>query len=477
MKYYFVIPELFAQGQNNLFKINLTEYQVNNNSLIEPVFFTEQPNGYFIPSFLFYRFVDENFNILPSPASNAFNFFYSHLGLSFDTNTYFGACTGSQSGSNYGTFTDKIFIDNRDMIDGFGTTQYGSFGLDIDLTQQLRVRFEVQGFRGQNKFYTIEYNPNDPDNFIYTDSDNNDLINYGWRDLNGFLPDRDIALEDRGNVHKSICTTIEIPEIYEEDRGLDVCCAVNLVLASTTDLDSHKNDYFGDFYNTQNSTYSATWELYKDGVLQNTASIFEIDTVNNIQTIYFNWRNVLLAYGDGNYQVKKTISGNSIDLYTIEFTEVELKEFSFDFADGTVRIDSKFNNYLEYFQTNFKDTNVRTSIRIKGGFGNEENNWISENSLNSEYNIINNYKQLEIFNSLFVNGIRNCVWSGIKHFNLMSDSIKITDYNKRNFSYDNIEIDVQIESFEEQSYFNRSRLANQIIKFKNTTNNKISKYG
>ena len=144
---------------------------------------------------------------------------------------------------------------------------------------------------------------------------------------------------------------------------------------------------------------------------------------------------MLTSEGEAVYYVTKTITVNAIDIYTQKYNEVKLKNFSWELANGTTRIDSYFDNNMVSLGYSFKDTGFKHSSRVRGSFGNEQYEYIEESNYNEDFTSINNYKRIESMYNLEISGIRNCIWTDFPNFYLLASNLKVTDYNIRAYNY------------------------------------------
>lgn len=483
-KAYFLLPNQFdyQQGANSALNFNLRNWKVDG---IEQVIYTDyqleiNPNS--LVNIQTYNTTNDNFNtVTNTPPYNIWNPFVDCMGLTFDTLTNYGRATGTATGSNYGTWTTKVLIDKVSVIDGGGAVQYGAFALEFEDSTDFEFRFiakanvlqltdvhEVIGKYTATTGSTIYEGVDGLGNTI-------NLNNYGWIDNTAISPN-DLQV---GNIQKYIGTALPVPQTDEEDRGYDACCPCNLVLASTSDFDEYVNDYFG-AYHLKQSNEGVEFKLYKNGVEVNDSSVSDTTQKGSLVMYQLRWQDVLLTYGEDTYYVTKEISvpysGGSFVLYSQQYNTVKLKEFSWDNANGTVRIDSHFNNILETQNVNFKDTGFKNSIRVVGSFSNEQYEYVEESQYNTDFKNINNYKRIESKYTLEISGVRSCIWDDFPEFYLLADNLKLTDYNKRSYSYEYKTLPVEIDDFSDSQYMG-NRLAVHTINFRQKNLNKISKYG
>ena len=483
-KAYFLLPNQFdyQQGTSSALAFNVRSWKVGG---VEQVIYgdydTEYPPAQEYQITTYNRTSNDFLSLDNTQPYNIWNPFVDCMGLTFDLFGEYGQCTGTLTGSDYGTWTDSVFVDKVEVVDGGGATQFGAFAFEFDEDQDFEFRLiaranviqitDVQEIRG--KYESLTGNTHYTGYNALGDAIN--LINYGWID-NTAVPPND---QQVGNIQKYIGTALPVPQTTEEDRGYDACCPCGLVLASTVDFDDYVNDFFG-AYHLKQSNESIEFKLYKDGVEVDDSAVSTTNQKGNLILYELRWQDVLLTYGEDVYYVTKEvsvpISGGSFVLYTQQYNTVKLKEFTWDNANGTIRLDSYFNNILESQGVNFKDTAFKNSIRVIGSFSNEQYEYVEESQYNTEFKNINNYKRIESKYTLEVSGLRSCIWNDFPGFYLLADNLKVTDYNKRAYNYEYKTIPVEIDDFPESQYLG-NRLAVHSINFRQKNLNKISKYG
>jgi len=476
-KAYFLLSNQFdARQSDNLLRCNVRSWKVDGIEQIDYNVYdveVDQSQYYTINT---YERTNDNFGSLAGVQPwNIWNPFVDCMKMTFDTLTNYGQCTGTDSGNSYGGWETSISVDKVEVVDGGGVTQYGAFGVDFDETKDLEIIIRISS----TQYFKINwYSQNQNSLYVLITEDNtgitqiDNLSNLGWLDLS-VTP---ISDDQLGNVQKYLGTAIPIPQLEEDDRGYDVCCPCSLVLADTIDVDDYKNDFFGAHHFKQ-SGESITWKLLKNGIEVSYAGIATVNDFGQLETFTFNWQSVLNIHGEDIYSVTKTVSIGALSLYTQTYNQVKLKTFTWDLANGTTRVDSYFDNELTSLGYSFKDTGFKHSSRVRGSFSNEQLELVSENNYNSEFKSINNFKRIESTYDLEISGIRDCIWMDFPEFYLLASNLKVTDYNKKAYSYRYKSLPVTLDSFEESTYTGSTRQAVHKIKFKDNQLNKISKYG
>ena len=179
--------------------------------------------------------------------------------------------------------------------------------------------------------------------------------------------------------------------------------------------------------------------------------------------------------GSGTYQIKKELDivGISVDVFSNTFT---LKPFSIDNADNTVRIDSVMNGKLVNIDTDFKGTNYKTSVRLRGYFGRNERTFEQDNIAQRDYNLIQNTMSSKSSYQFQGLQIPECITVDLWNFVLFGNELIISDYNKNNHSYKYELIPVVLEDNSGTEFFVQDRAVNVNLKFtdKKQNNRKIN---
>ena len=174
--------------------------------------------------------------------------------------------------------------------------------------------------------------------------------------------------------YKNCVNVITLPSGFEEeDRGLKGCCIPCLVLASTIESESWKNDVLGVHVKLSQISDSVTFIMEDcDGtILTNFGDIGVYPNDNLARGFIYDWKQVLQTYGAGKYKVRVEYNVSGITGGFI-WGIYELKNYSIENAKGTVRIWSEFDSYLQTLNIDFTNSNHKDSIRFNGFFGNRE---------------------------------------------------------------------------------------------------------
>lgn len=278
----------------------------------------------------------------------------------------------------------------------------------------------------------------------------------------------------------SYANKLTLPQPKQPNRGFKECCYDNVVLADLGSSESYRNDFNSFFHKRQLDNETCTFEL-----LDNIGGVYTINdntygdfvdfgghsTQEDLTTFRLEWRNVLNLLGAGTYRVRK-----NINIAGIAFEEVSnsfnLKEFSVDVADKTIRIDAVLDGELVHYGVNFKGTGFEQSLRIRGYFGNRNPKFEQDNI------ILRNYKAVQISMSQIneyqfqTNFIPVCITEELYDFILFGDELYISDYNKANHSYIYNRFAVELESNKGAKYYPNSRVANIELTFVDRIKNK-----
>lgn len=270
----------------------------------------------------------------------------------------------------------------------------------------------------------------------------------------------------------SYAVRVGLPKEAPPDRGFNQCCYTHKVLASSSDTDSYKNDETGVYFKRPTPNSSVVFKLVDSlatEYLLNDATYGEfLDFGGNEQpdlSYYIvDWRKVLLALGEDSYQIKQeiTIAGITTDIFSNTFT---LCEFSIDTADNTVRIDTVENGLLVRENVNFKGTNFRTSIRVRGYFGNPDYAYEQDNLFKRDYNT--QQVSMDLNKTYKFQGLQlpDCIIDELMEFVLLGNELYISDYNKNNPSYNYERFAVVLENVDSVEYNSLNRTPNVNLTF------------
>lgn len=238
-----------------------------------------------------------------------------------------------------------------------------------------------------------------------------------------------------------------IPKPEPPNRGFKECCYTNVVLADLSSTDSYKNDFSSVYFKRQTPNDSITYEL----VGASTGVTALVDGVHGIELAFGNtaqpdlsyfiveWRKVLIQLGEDQYTIRKTVTIGGVPVVQLSNT-YDLKQFSVQRADNTVRIDCNVDGLLVRENVNLKGTGYKNSIRIQGYFGDRQNNFEQNNVVFSDKGGQPYYsQQITISNdyeyTFQAYQIPECISRVLNNEVLMGNELFISDYNKNNHSY------------------------------------------
>ncbi len=237
----------------------------------------------------------------------------------------------------------------------------------------------------------------------------------------------------------------------EEDRGLDLCCINELVLADSTNI-ANQNDIKGFMFQVAASTDTLVMTLQKNNVDVATLDTNTLGTYYAIGSIIYytdqslmtgyilEWSKVLSVHGIGRYRIKIDYTSFS-GLITYYSNYFNLKLFSVDAASGTIRIESYMNGYMMRERMNYKGLNFPDMIRVRGWFGNSEEKLETTNDIYANYLgekrvvVQRKINQIEIYN-LELLPLPKCLADRIRYYHFFANDIYLSDYNELNYDYD-----------------------------------------
>jgi len=279
--------------------------------------------------------------------------------------------------------------------------------------------------------------------------------------------------------YKNCVNVITLPSGFEEeDRGLKGCCIPCLVLASTSESDSWKNDVLGVHVKLSQISDSVTFIMEDcDGtILTNFGDIGVYPNDNLARGFIYDWKQVLQTYGAGKYKVRVEYNVSGITGGFI-WGIYELKNYSIENAKGSVRIWSEFDSYLQTLNIDFTNSNHKDSIRFNGFFGNREPKTDIVNLITKGRKVEKATRENLNTYTLTSDPVSICVTRRVLDFHLLSeDKCLITDHNKYNHDYLIQDKPVVLEESPDVEYLTFDRKATLIIKFGDRVKNQKSFY-
>jgi len=260
----------------------------------------------------------------------------------------------------------------------------------------------------------------------------------------------------RGATAEAIASVLEPVVLFteEDERGFDMCNYQNIVLADATG-EENQNDINSFLFKLSNINDTLVLTLEKVGTIYdivldgsaNLGTFYDKNTINyyDEQLLYtgytLNWADVLAKanYGIGNYRIKAELTsfGSTTTSYSGCYT---LREFSTAIADSTIRIESYMNGYMLRKGINYKGINLVDMIRVKGFFGDAEEEQTITNdlyaSLSGEDRVVSQRKVnvLNIYN-FETQMLPKCIADKIRYYHFFANEVYISDYNSDNYDY------------------------------------------
>lgn len=271
----------------------------------------------------------------------------------------------------------------------------------------------------------------------------------------------------------SIPSALEIPEV---DRGFSECCYQNLVLADENEWDSEwKNDFLGVYHQKQIQNETCSF------ILRNLADNSETDLINYCTQDYkpfgsipenlmlsiavVEWKEVLLQIGEGTFQIVKRINIAGSQYEELSNT-YNLKRFTIEIADKSVRIDSNHNGRMLEVGVDFKNSKFRTSQRLMGFFGNRDVSYIQDDEVFSNDEKIEQVSmQRENKYQFQGNKLPDCITEILFDFIFLGNELFLNDYNANNHSYSYKRKPVKLADNSGTKYHSMSRNAQINITF------------
>lgn len=266
-----------------------------------------------------------------------------------------------------------------------------------------------------------------------------------------------IKLPDNGNTQ---------PNVFKE------CCYTPNVFADATGIEE-QNDFTGIFHKRQINSESCQFILVRNSdnseyVLDNNtygviSNFGTFQSQPNLKTFKLEWSKVL-SLGEGSYTIRKDINIAGIT-YVEDKRTFNLKEFSYEKADKTIRIEINMNGYLENIDVDFYGVNYQTTLRIGGFFGRKEPKFEKDNIVykNKKVKQISLKKTNEYL--LQTELLPSCITNLIFNFFIFADEFFVSDYNIINHDYDFKNKAVTLEKNNGTKYYVENRKARINLSF------------
>lgn len=265
---------------------------------------------------------------------------------------------------------------------------------------------------------------------------------------------------------RAFLSRVKIPVTFEQDRGFNECCYQNIVLADST-TEASRNDFTGFWHKRSIDAETVEFKLVDANtsteilITDNTYGDYKDygmhATQPDLATFICEWHKVLSVLGEGAYYIKKVINISGI-ITTINSNTFQLKTFSHEQADYTVRFDSYMDGKLHDYDVDFKGTGFKTSLRTIGFFGRPEWSYTEENVIYTTEEVDQVSMDIEMEYQFQVNRIPDCIAYELMEFMMLGNDLYINDYNSANFSY-LLGVPVKFKSNKGSKYFTSSRHA------------------
>ena len=515
-KAYFYIKGLFNESQINdgaTYSITLNSFNYDSISQLTADFYSQSNTAFVVPltNWGFSDCSDDGTQIDAcglgglkdswNPFSFAFNSVYDNVVNGENR----GAFLESNSGDLYGLEGkgfgfDKLLIPINDIPSGgsTGASSNGAFYLNFDETKLFEMEITVDkknslgGLLYSNKnIYT--WNPTTKE-FSYTIQDVVPEVpdpptdatewaflsggNAGWI---GFGGPESGTLGDDPIVTESICLVPVAPTVPTSIvlGDVDECCYQSPVLASTTSNEEFQNDINSFLFKRNFDSETITLTLQKNGVTDlpivndDYGIYYDFGTFGdypNYKGIQIQWQKVLTLEGPGTYRIKveSNFVTGATETFSIPFV---LSEYTQEKADGTFRVQSIQNGYLQHVDFDFSGLNWVDGLRVRGFFGNRQAEYEQENVLFAN----RDSKQIrsELINTYVCQTmhIPDCITDQIIEYHNFANELLFTDYNLNNHKKTYVQKSVVFDSMESIDYKDVSTFAPLQLKYKDSKQN------
>ncbi len=263
----------------------------------------------------------------------------------------------------------------------------------------------------------------------------------------------------------------------EDNRGLELCCYDNLVLADNSGGLSaeeilYRNDVNSFMFNF-NEGDTVVFKLVKNGsdiatLNDNTygtyyalGSITEYSGQELMSGYELEWKEVLNLHGRGvyNFKIEVTSFGSSDTVTSINYY---LEQYSQDRASQTIRIQSVMNGYMRRSRINYKGIQLIDMVRVRGIFKPDIPDYVITNdlyaSLGENERVVQQRKVNQVDNYSFETfPLLKCIANKIINYHFFGNEVYVSDYNVFNYSYTLKNIRVHKAEEFEYEYFDNIR--------------------
>lgn len=247
---------------------------------------------------------------------------------------------------------------------------------------------------------------------------------------------------------------LPIPAFVNEFAEPFRCCDVKqLVLASSTDSESYKNDITSAWIKMSSLTDTIVFKLSKNGV---------ITTYNPLERLFPNepfawyctipWKDVLASDGIGCYKLELEYNIGGV-AGTFTWGVYELKEYSLSTAKFTARLRVKFNLNQSIEGINFANSNVEDTLRFNGFIGERQPNMEIDNLVYQDRTIKTVVRENLNTWQIKTDPYTDSIIALMTDLYLLSENeLYISDYNQFNHSHKILDVPVIVQESPEIDY-------------------------
>ncbi|CAB4152052.1 hypothetical protein UFOVP597_47 [uncultured Caudovirales phage] len=279
------------------------------------------------------------------------------------------------------------------------------------------------------------------------------------------------------NRTKQCFQVIKLPEtLASETYGLKGCCDEYLVLAGGSE--DWQNDITSAFLKLQLVSDSCTFVL-QDSEGNNTSYQPVLKQFPNDSLAYYatiEWNQVLGLEGSGCYTIQVNYSIAGV-IGSFDWGTYELKQYSPENAEMTIRLKAVFNQVNLIEEINFSGSNMADTIRFYGYFGKRQPNIQIDNLIYQNRQIDN--VQRENLNSyeldsdpLTINYTRKL----IDLYFLSESELYISEHHPLNHTSEYKNLPVSISETAEVEYLELSKYAKIKMKFNDKTRDQLTRF-
>ena len=211
-------------------------------------------------------------------------------------------------------------------------------------------------------------------------------------------------------------------------------CCEPLLVCGSNDPETWKKDTTSAWIKLFTASDTATFNLYKDGVLAINQPIADIFPKDNGYSLYcsVDWTTVMNDNNIGCYsfEIDYTIGGVSD---TLVWGKYQLWDFSSKIVDQTFRIKSVFNSFHDIENINFTSAKVVDTIRLSGYFGDMQPNTVFDNIIYPDKTMKKVKRENIRKYVLYTNPLKLVYINLLVNLHLLSeDEIYLSDFNGYN---------------------------------------------